>query len=303
MRKTSLAVLLLALAIPATLFARAEGTFDRTLSVNGPVSVDLTTGSGNVTVRTGGSNQVVIHGVVHASNDWFSSDGENAVRAVTSNPPIEQSGNSIRIGFNLPSEAKNHVSISYEVTVPADTSLQAHSGSGDIGVQGLRRSVEVVTGSGDINLRDLGPQAKARTGSGSIKAQDVALPFTAHTGSGGIQADLTGSGDADVETGSGDVRLRGLKGGLRARTGSGDLTVEGAVQAGWNVHTGSGTVRMSMGSGAGCNLYARTGSGNIHSEIPITVQGNLNRHELKGAVRGGGPEVEVSTGSGDIDLR
>jgi hypothetical protein len=37
--------------------------------------------------------------------------------------------------------------------------------------------------------------------------------------------------------------------------------------------------------------------------LPITMQGNLNRHELKGSVKGGGPEVEVSTGSGDVDLK
>lgn len=303
MRKISLTVLLLCLALPAVMFARAEGKFDRTLTVNGPVTMDLTTGSGNVTVRTGGSNQVVIHGVVRGSNDWFGGDAESAVRAVESNPPIEQSGNSIRIGYNLPEESKRHVSISYEVTVPSDTALQAHSGSGDIGVEGLRKNVTVTTGSGDVNLRDLGPQSNARTGSGSIKGQDIALPFTAHTGSGGVQADLTGNGNADVESGSGDVRLRGLKGGLRARTGSGDITVDGNVQSGWNLHTGSGSVRMSVGSSQGFNLYARTGSGSIHSDLPITMQGNLNRHELKGTVRGGGPDVEVSTGSGDVELK
>jgi DUF4097 and DUF4098 domain-containing protein YvlB len=225
------------------------------------------------------------------------------VRAVESNPPIEQSGNSIRIGYNLPDEAKRHVSISYEVTVPADTSLQAHSGSGNIGVEGLRKSAVVTTGSGDVNLRDIGPQSNARSGSGTIKGQDIALPFTARTGSGGVQAELTGSGNADVESGSGEVRLRGIKGGLRARTGSGDISVDGAVQSGWDLHTGSGSVRLSLGSGQGFNLYARTGSGSIHSDLPITMQGNLNRHELKGAVKGGGPELEVSTGSGDIELK
>ncbi len=303
MKRLSLAVLLITLALPATLFAAAEGTFDRTLSVSGSVTMDLTTGSGDVTIRTGGGNQVVVHGRVRASNDWFSGNGDSAVRAVQNHPPIEQNGNSIRIGYDLPSEARNHVSISYDVTVPPDTSLQAHSGSGDVGVQGLRKSVAVTTGSGDVSLRDLGPQSTAHTGSGGIRAQDVALPFRAEAGSGTIEADLTGSGDADVQTGSGSVRLRGVRGGLRARTGSGDLTIDGSVQGSWNLHTGSGSVRMVLGSGQGFNLNARTGSGTIHSDLPITVQGDLNRHELKGAVRGGGPELDVSTGSGDIEIR
>ena len=96
MRKVSFAVLLIALALPAMLFARAEGKFDRTISVNGSVTMDLTTGSGDITVRSGGSGQVVIHGVVHGSNDWFGGDAENAVRTVEKNPPIEQNGNSFR---------------------------------------------------------------------------------------------------------------------------------------------------------------------------------------------------------------
>ena len=43
-------------------FARVEGQFDRTLTVSGAVNLDLTTGSGDVTIKTGGANQVVVHG-------------------------------------------------------------------------------------------------------------------------------------------------------------------------------------------------------------------------------------------------
>jgi DUF4097 and DUF4098 domain-containing protein YvlB len=62
-------------------------------------------------------------------------------------------------------------------------------------------------------------------------------------------------------------------------------------------------VRLALSSGEGFDLNVHTGSGSIHSELPITVQGTFGRHELKGSVRGGGPEVEVSTGSGDIEIR
>lgn len=298
-----IATLFLTVLSSATLLA-AEGSFEKTLSVSGPVNLDLTTGSGDVTVRTGGANQVVIHGRVRSSNNWFGmSSSESAVKAVTSNPPIQQDGSSIRVGYNLPSEAKNHVSISYEVTVPPDTAFRGNSGSGNISVEGVRKSAVLTTGSGDVGLRDVGPESNAHTGSGNIRAQDVALPFTGHTGSGSIEADLTGSGDANVETGSGSVHLRGVKGGLRARTGSGDLSIDGAVIGGWNIHTGSGSVRMVLGSGQGFTLNAGTGSGSIHSDLPITVQGSFRRNELRGVVRGGGPELAVSTGSGDIEIR
>ena len=300
---TALRLLLVTLLLaPVLLHARAEGHFDRTLQVSGTVSLDVTTGSGDVTIKAGGTDKVVVHGTVHSNNDWFS-NAENAIHTVESNPPIQQNGSSIRIGYDLPEDVRRHVSISYQITVPADTTVQAHSGSGSLGVEGVRAEVQAQTGSGEIRVRDIGGRSRVQTGSGSIRVANVAAPFYAHTGSGDIEAELTGSGDVDVQTGSGGIHLRGVKGGLRARSGSGDLTADGSVGGSWSLHTGSGSIRLAMGSGSGFNLDVHTSSGSIHSDLPITVQGSLGRHELKGAVRGGGPEVEVSSGSGDVDIR
>jgi DUF4097 and DUF4098 domain-containing protein YvlB len=300
---TALRLLLVTLLLaPVLLHARAEGHFDRTLQVSGTVSLDVTTGSGDVTIKAGGTDKVVVHGTVHSNNDWFS-NAENAVHTVESNPPIQQNGSSIRIGYDLPEDVRRHVSISYQITVPADTTVQAHSGSGSLGVEGVRAEVQAQTGSGEIRVRDIGGRSRVQTGSGSIRVENVAAPFYAHTGSGDIEAEFTGSGDVDVQTGSGGIHLRGVKGGLRARSGSGDLSADGRVGGPWSLHTGSGSIRLAVGTGNGFNLDVHTSSGSIHSDLPITLQGSLGRHELKGAVRGGGPEVEVSSGSGDVDIR
>jgi len=301
MKKCSVAILLSILLVPALLHARVEGHFDRTLPVSGVVHLDITTGSGDIVIKAGGANQVTIHGTI-SSNGWLSSS-DGAVHQVESNPPIQQNGNDIRIGYNLPDEVKRHVSISYEVTVPADAAVQTHSGSGNVGVEGVRGGVQAQTGSGDVRLRDLGSQVRSQTGSGGIRAQDVGAPFYAHTGSGDIDVSLTGSGDVDIQTGSGSVQVRGVKGGLRARTGSGNISSDGSVTGPWQLHTGSGNIRMALASTGGFNLDVHTSSGSIHSDLPITVQGSLGKHELKGTVRGGGPEVEVHTGSGDVEIR
>jgi len=295
-------MLLAILLFPVLLHARAEGHFDRTLQVSGTVNLDLTTGSGDVVIKTGAANQVIVHGSVRSSGDWFS-NAEKVVKSVESNPPIRQSGSSIRIGYDLPEDARHHVSISYEVTVPADTSVQAHSGSGDLEVQGVRNEVQAQTGSGEIRVRDTAGRTHVETGSGGVRAENVGAPFYAHTGSGDIEGALNGSGDVDVQTGSGGVHLRGVNGGLHARSGSGDLTADGSVGGPWTLHTGSGSIRLGIGSASGFNLDVHTSSGSIHSDLPITVQGSLGRHELKGTVHGGGPSVEVSTGSGDVDIR
>jgi len=301
MNKRFTATLLGFLLLPVLSYARAEGHFDRTLQVSGAVSLDVTTGSGDITIKTGSSNQVVVHGTIH-ENNWFFNN-ENAVHQVESNPPVQQSGNSIRIGYNLPDDVKRHVAIDYEITVPASTAVQAHSGSGNVDVSGVSSGVQAQTGSGDIRLRDLGGSQNARTGSGNIRAENVGAPFTAQTGSGDIEASLTGSGDVDVHTGSGTIQVRGIKGGVRGRTGSGNIEAGGTVAGPWQLHSGSGNIRLAVGSNSGFNVDLHTSSGSIHSELPITVQGSMGSHELKGTVHGGGPTVEVSTSSGDVEVR
>src|SRR6266849_6381834 len=94
-----LAVAALVWASSALLFAAAEGNFDRTLKVTGAVDMDLSTGSGRVTVKTGPAGTVTIHGNVRANDSWFRGEGaEERVERILKNPPIEQNGNVIHIG-------------------------------------------------------------------------------------------------------------------------------------------------------------------------------------------------------------
>ena len=107
----------------------------------------------------------MVHGTIHSNNWIFSSD--SVVQQVESNPPIQQSGNAIKIGYNLSDDLKRRVSISYEITVPPDTTLAAHSGSGNIEAIGMRSGVDAETCSGDIRVQDTGTRTRVHTGSGN----------------------------------------------------------------------------------------------------------------------------------------
>lgn len=78
-------------------FPAVEGKFERTLAVSGPVDLDVTTGSGRIEVRVGSSSVVQVYGLIRARDDWHS-NAQEKVRYLEKNPPIEQSGNVIRIG-------------------------------------------------------------------------------------------------------------------------------------------------------------------------------------------------------------
>lgn len=225
----------------------AEGSFERTLKVSGELSLDVATGSGRIEVHTGSSDSVVIRGHVRASDSWFASENPaERVRRVEQNPPIEQDGNSIRIGRVGDLERYNNVSISYDITVPAATELRAAAGSGAIRAEGI-------------------------------------------------------AGPARVTTGSGSIELGGIAGAMEARAGSGRILVHG-LGGGIVAHAGSGSVTLQLAQTAAFDLSVSTGSGGIDVAHPMTMQGRLNRHRVEATVRGGGPSVDVSTGSGAVRI-
>ncbi|MEO8726549.1 MAG: DUF4097 family beta strand repeat-containing protein [Acidobacteriaceae bacterium] len=285
----------------------AEGTFNRTLTVSGASDVEITSGSGDITVRSGDNSKVIITGHVKSSNNWglFSSGGDpqEKVDRIVKNPPIEQSGSWIRIGKIQDESLRNGVSISYDVVVPKETRLRTTTGSGEVRIDDIAGATNARSGSGSLRLHNIGADLDANTGSGEIEATGVSGIARAQTGSGDVQIELTGSGAVRAHTGSGEVTIRGAKGPLDASTGSGDVRAEGSVASSWSIHTGSGEVRIVVPHDAKFTLQARSSSGSVHSDLPISVNGSMERHALRGTVNGGGPTLDVSTGSGSISIQ
>jgi len=262
----------------ATLPALAsEANFERNLTVNGRVELAVATGSGHIHLTHGSSTQVHISG--HVKSSWGAN--EDRVREIAANPPIEQTGNIIRIGKNH--ENYRNISIDYDIEAPTDAFLEASSGSGDITDEGV------------------GANAKINTGSGSIRASGLHGGFRVETGSGNIYAEQNGEGDVRAQTGSGNIELKEIHGALHAGTGSGDIKISGSPAGDWKLDTGSGSVEFWPGN-AGFLLDASTGSGSVHSDHEMMVQGSVDRHHVTGKIGGGGPTVRIETGSGDVRI-
>ena len=319
----TLALVLALLALGAVQLQAAEtGSFDKTLQVSGSVDLNVISGSGNVTVRTWASSVVHVSAKIRARDQWFGG-GMNAhekIQKIQANPPIEQTGNSIRIGRIEDHELQQNVSIDYDLTVPAQTRLTSHTGSGDQTITGLQLPLSAKSGSGNLTVDNIGADVRldagsgdlkitsvkgalnAATGSGNVRATGVAGEITANTGSGEVEVEQVGAGNVRVGTGSGNVKLRGVRGGLRVETGSGDIRVEGEPTGDWRAGAGSGNIELKVPSSASFNIDARTSSGDLKVNRPVTMQGNLEKHHVQGKVGNGGVLLDLHTGSGDIQV-
>jgi DUF4097 and DUF4098 domain-containing protein YvlB len=313
-------VLVLVCLLPALARAAVEGSFERTLQVSGPVDLDVVTGSGDISVQTGSGNVVKVIGYIRA-NGWLG-DPEERVRKIEANPPIEQNGSTIRIGHLHDLELGRNVSVSYQITVPVATRLTSHTGSGDMKIEGIQGPLEGHSGSGEITISGIGSDVQVETGSGDMRLENVKGSVRAHAGSGGISAtgiggafdggsgsgdirlEQTAAGDVRVMAGSGNLELRRVNGALSAKTGSGEIQVDGVPSGEWRLRAGSGNILLRVPADAAFNLDASTNSGTISlNDHPVTVQGTIGRHEVRGKVHGGGSLLEIRTGSGDVEIR
>jgi Toastrack DUF4097 len=294
-----------------------SGTFDRTLTVSGPVVLDVANGSGRVQISSGTAGEVRIHGVFRVRT-WPWEKPQQRVADLGQHPSIEQQGNLIRIGHD--EHSRRNVTIDYTIAVPAETELRGAVGSGELDIRGIRGPARLLAGSGNITAQQIGNDTHATAGSGDIKLSDIGGNVEALAGSGDLELrDIngelrahTGSGDVTIEhpagpvvvgAGSGDISLRDLKGDVRVRTGSGDIAVDGnpAGTTYWEFHTGSGSVTLRVPGGSSFRFYARSNSGSIMTNLPMIVEEHA-KHELRAHVGDGEARIEVDTGSGDIRI-
>lgn len=282
MKLLAVGLVTLALSAGLSLAAQAEGSFDRSLSVSGPVDVEVSTDSGGITVVPGAAGSVHVHAILKAQSGFFGSgDAESRIHELERNPPIEQDGNKVRIGFTRRDLLRN-ISMRLEIEAPANTQVTAHADSGGIHVRGMQRRVACKTDSGGLDIADVTSDVRAEADSGGIHVRDVKGSVFARVDSGGITAsDVAGSIDAEADSGHIDITQ----------------TVAAPIRA----KADSGGVSVTLAKGAGYDIDAEAESGGI-SAPQLTVNTEYSRHRVEGKLGGGGPLVKIQVDSGGISI-
>jgi hypothetical protein len=189
--------------------------------------------------------------------------------------------------------------------------------SGDIEVRAATAFLSVTTTSGNVMASGVG-RARVRSVSGDVTLDAARGPLDIRTTSGNIV--LSGVTDSlGLSSVSGDIRVDRAPRGLEAGTTSGDIAVDGLagglvrlrstsgeVRFGLDrglrradVNTVSGRIAVRLADGLGCDLTLTSTSGTLDSAVPLKIR-TVTRHEMSGAVSGGGPPVVLHSLSGDI---
>jgi len=292
-----------------------QGAFDREYRVAGPIRIELNNASGDVNITGGSDGKVSIHAEVRASGFGFDNP-QKRLDDTLANPPVEQRGDSIRIGKDL-SHVRN-ISIAYTIQVPHDTEVVTSVASGAQTVSNVRGPVKLQAASGTIRVEKIDRDAQLSTASGSISASDIGTDVRVTSASGSvtvssIKGDVKVSaiagvirisqpgGRVDADTASGEVEVRGASSDVKAHAASGRVFVQGnpGTESYWDLKTVSGTVQFTVPKSANLHLSAEAVSGEIRADVPIVIE-EQGKHSLRAHMGNGGGRVEVHTVSGEI---
>ena len=184
-----------------------------------------------------------------------------------------QDADKVELQVHVPNSWGFHVSrhqgVRIEVQVPSDAALDLHSGDGHIRVDGTAGPAKLDTGDGHIEVRNFTGALNAHTGDGHMTIDGVLTDLNLRTGDGHI--DLT------------------------VRPGS-------KMNTSWLIHTSDGRVEARLPQDFAAELYAHTGDGHIQLDLPVTVNGSIERSRIRGKLNGGGLLLEITTGDGSIRI-
>ena len=292
-----------------------SGTFDRNYTVTGPIRMELTNASGDVDITGSADGKVHVRGEVRASG-FGSQSSQKRLDDTLANPPVEQRGDTIRIGKEI--SRMHNVSIGYTIQVPRDTEVSATVASGAQTIRGVRGPVKVQAASGAIRVEKIERDIQLTTLSGSVSATDIGNDVRASSASGSVTVSNT-RGDVHVNAVSGVIRVFNPGGRIEADTASGEVEIQGAAKdvkshaasgrvsvqgnpgadSYWELKTVSGTVQLSIPASANLHLSAEAVSGEIRTDIPIVIE-EQGKHSLRAHMGSGGGRADVHTVSGEI---
>jgi DUF4097 and DUF4098 domain-containing protein YvlB len=298
-----------------------------TVRLQGPDAGRLAVQTGRVDTRQSGFGSVTSLRVVYPRETIVYADG-NGSAEVRVRPDGTffggydedgDEGRKIRIR-NSGSGVEAHADL--DITVPNGRALYLALATGAVRVENVSGRLYVDVASADISSSDGSGDFVFDTGSGDVEVKGHEGDLLCDTGSGDVQIERveggelsfdTGSGNVTgssiranrliADTGSGDVELERVRADrITADTGSGDVELELLISpSDILVDVGSGDVRIKVPDSFGASVEIDTGSGGIHTGLPIQVQ-EVDDDRLRGTIGDGSGRLRIDTGSGDVRI-
>jgi putative adhesin len=279
-----------------------------TFKTPGAVRLDIRNGAGEVRLDAGSSQDETTVTLEPLRDNESSTEAIQTARVELHE---RADGQDVVIDVRGRSKWFRGAEVLIAVTCPLEPAVEIKTGSADIEGRGLMKSVDVETGSGDVQFADISGDAEVSAASGDVQISLIGGEARLNTASGDIQVGMIGgdgrvnsaSGDVMIRTAgarfeansaSGDVQVKEALGSVSANTASGDQQIGSVIQDSVNLRSASGDIRVGIKEGSRLYVDARSRSGDVTSELPVS----------DAPPEGDAPLIELraNTMSGDITI-
>jgi len=271
--------------------------FQKIYETNGPVSLEMETVRGNISIERTDSDKLIIEAtkIIHAA------DRENAEEVADHvEIKVDRQGNSFSIKtnylvmFNRSRSFWNRVlgvgddsfgDVNFKIQLPDDCDIKITSHYGDILVENNEGPVEIVN-----------------SGPGHISVAYCTGHVTVQQPQADIDLDWI-EGDIRVKSESGRIHAIQLEGSIDISTLSAlvDVKTELLSNNSYLIETTTGKISFSVPESSSGSLKIDTRSGEIKTDVPIAVT-SMARNSLEGDFGGGGVRIVLTSSTGDVEI-
>jgi len=276
--RTAVVTLVLATCLASAAFAETKKEYSFAVGPNANISVD--TQYGAISVRPGSASQVMVTATLKSEKVEVD---------------LQQMGNRIQIASHLlPGADEATGQVDYEVLIPPDATINAHSSTGPLSAEHLQ---------GDITLE--GPDAMVNVRSvenGHVHVQTMRGPITL--------TDVR-NGHVEIASISGDVHLKSVSGPLvQVNSGSGKIFYDGDFGSGgdYKFTTHTGDIEAVAPADVSADFSAHSVLGRVHNDFPLQPKAHSRfsfeaGRSFFGTVGKAASEVVLRSFSGRIRLK
>jgi DUF4097 and DUF4098 domain-containing protein YvlB len=286
-------------------------TVTRTLKVGPNGSLDIFNLAGPIVVNGTGGDEIVITAVKRVRG--ASGDAKAQLDAIGID--IQETAGRVEVRTIARRTKQLRTWVDFSVQVPFGTSVSLRSLSGDLKVTKVKGEVQLESANGTVEALGTPKLARVKTLSGDILIADAGSSegLAASTVSGRLVVKGVKTRAIELATISGDLVLVNIAcDRAQVRTVSGATEFGGPlVKVGrYEFTSHSGDVRLTLSGTQGFELAAKTFSGGVHSDLPLTIgpsdrdlpPGSPERRDLRGTFGDGSALVIVKTFSGSVAI-
>lgn len=193
-------------------------------------------------------------------------------------------------------------SVDFEITVPYYCRIDIDNTTGNISVTNIDNNLRVASASGEIDLTGIKGEIDIAGTGADIFMKSVEGKADIRTTTGNVDVQYY-FGNIKIKSTSGNISLFQEKGAHNLGTYSGDVRVKSELQTTetCRVETETGRINFSVPINASGEIDLETVSGNINTELPLTVK-QFSKNKLAGTFGLNGPKIIIESQSGDITL-